>query len=67
MTKRNKMLRAPDWIWAGFAQQPEVEKGRRRQAAIDWLMTQTPRRDTIYVMPDPETGEELHLGHPGVQ
>jgi hypothetical protein len=62
-----KTLRAPDWIWVRFAQQTELEKRRRRQAAINWLLAQAPRRDTIYVMPDPETGEELHLSHPGVQ
>jgi hypothetical protein len=59
--------RAPQELFDGFADAPEEEKAERRRRAIDWIIRQPMDRETIYIMPDPETGEDLMLSHPGIQ
>lgn len=59
--------RAPQHIFDKFKGADEETMGNLRQEAIDWLEMQPIERGTIYVIPDPETGEEMELVHPGLQ
>lgn len=58
--------RAPQELFDGFAEATEAEKADRRQRAIDWLLEQPLDARTIFILPDPETGADLHLRHPGI-
>ena len=59
--------RAPQELFDGFEGATEEQKGDLRQRVIDWLLAQPKRADVTYIIPEPETGDEMHLRHPGLQ
>ncbi len=61
------MYRAPQILFDAYKDASEADRLKLRQQVFEWLSRQKSDKKALYIVPDPNTGEEMFISRQGVK